>query len=243
MAVTSNHSHRAFMKVGLAALIFGAAMSVGPAEAQPVAPPGAGESSRSGPSGADAGVGFGGTDESGGQAGSSDAAEESAELRRRLRELEQTVEQQNAALAQTREQLQQLQTRLEQQEALSSTVEQRTIATEQQQRVDRSGQRTAAIQSALEQIVALQQLVEAGSDSIGPGLSMAIGQLESAASDAGRWGSTAEAGHLTAAAQLVRPLPAMIASRNFQNASVALYAAQREVTSALALARSVALSR
>jgi hypothetical protein len=165
------------------------------------------------------------------------------QLHERVRELEQTVTQQGEALTQAGQQLQQLQGRLEQQESLSATVEQRTIATEQQQRVAQTGQRAAAIQGALQEIAVLQDLVEAGSDDVGTRLSSAIAQLESAASDAGKWGSTGEADQLTEAALLLRPIPQMLAARNFQNASVALYAAQRRATTAQILARSVVAPR
>jgi hypothetical protein len=151
--------------------------------------------------------------------------------------------QQGAALEQTRQQLQQVQERLQQEEALSTTVEERTIAAEQQQRVTRSGDRAAAIQRALQEITDLENLVAAGSESAAAGVPTAVAQIESAATDAGKWGSTAEAGHLTAAADLLRPIPSMIATRNFQDAQVAVYAAERRVTLALALARSAAPPR
>jgi hypothetical protein len=182
----------------------------------------------------DADVGFGGPDQA--------AAEEDDrfhQLDERLRRLEQTVEIQSVALEQSRERLQQLEARLAQQEALSTTVEQRTIAAEQEQRVTRGGARAAVIQRALRDIATAQQMVQAGSSDVAAPVSAAASQLDSAATDAGRWGSDAEAGHLTEAAQLLDRVPEMVATRNFQNATVALFAAERRALSALALARSV----
>lgn len=183
-------------------------------------------------------VGFGGPEPA------QEQAERAAQVvDERLRRLEQVVEEQRAVVEKSQESLRQLETRLAQEEALSATVQQRTIAAEHEQRVADSGARTAIIQRGLEAISAAEERVNAGSGEIGELISAAVSELESAAGDAGRWGSDAEAGHLTDAAQLLRRVPAMIATRNFQDATVALFAAERRATTALALARTVGTRR
>ena len=191
---------------------------------------------RAGAAGAtdDPGVGFGGPEPAQEQA---DRAAQ--EVRERLQRLEQAVQEQRAAAEASQETLRQMEARLAEQEALSTTVQQRTIAAEQEQRVSSGGARTENIQRALRAITGAQERIEAGSGDIADLISTAVSELESAASDAGRWGSDAEAGHLTDAAQLLSRVPAMIATRNFQNATVALFAAERRATTGLALARTV----
>lgn len=142
-----------------------------------------------------------------------------------------------ATLEETQAQVQELQQQLSSQGEQVATSDARALTHMMDAQAESRDGRVAELQRALLTMEELGALLVAGEDDIEDRVVTAAQTLIDARDDAAQWGSAPEADALLAAIEALDRVPALIASRNFHLANIALFGAQQHTRMALTLAQ------
>lgn len=161
-----------------------------------------------------------------------------AATRQDVQALQQELTQTQRALEETTQQMQQLQTQLQAQEQQVATSDTRALTHMLDAQSSGRDARVEELRTAVDAMEQLGALLLTGEDDIGDEVVIASRALADAQDGAAQWGSAEEADALTASIEALDRIPALIASRNFHLANIALFGAREHAQTALSLAES-----